>query len=102
MKHGSSPCGSMILPTTFPHTHPRCPLPDDITMSGVRKGTIRESVRRMLVRGGVDPLALGPEGAILPVMKLVFKDHDPRLLPLGNAGHGWTVHRQVVGVGNSS
>ena len=102
VKHGSRPCGSMILPTTLPFAHPRCPLPDDITMSGVRKGTIRESVRRMLVRGGVDPLALGPEGAILPVIKLVFKDHDPRPLPLGNAGHGWTVHRQVVGVGNSS
>ena len=52
--------------------------------------------------GGVDPLALGPEGEILPVMKLVLKDHDLRPLPVGNAGGGWTLHRQVVGVGNSS
>jgi len=102
VKHGSSPCGSMILPTTFPFTHPKFPLPDDITPSGVRRGSIRDSVKRMLVRGGVDPLALGPEGAILPVVKMVFKEHDPRPLPLGNAGHGWSVHRQVVGVGNSS
>ena len=42
----------------------------------------------------------GPDGQ--PVGGLIFKDHHPRPLPVGNAGHGWTVHLREVGFGVGS
>jgi len=102
VKHGSTPLGSRILPTSFPLTFPRFPLPDDTTHSGVRRGTMADSVRESLVYRNVDPMAFGPTGVYQPITNLIFKAHNPRPLPIGNAGGGWSVSRRMVGIGNNS
>jgi hypothetical protein len=102
VQHGSEPYGSMVLPTGFPFTFPRVPLPDDTTTSGVRRGSLGESVREMLMGRNVDPVFVGTDGNIQVKPILVYKHHDGRSLPLGNAGDGWSVSKLVVGMGNMS
>jgi len=103
VRHGSIPAGSVILPTNIHLEFPRVPLPEDVTSSGVRRDEMGDHVRRLFVRhGAIEDYngVNGPDGQ--PVKGLVFKDHHPRPLPVGNAGHGWTVHHRDVGFGVGS
>jgi hypothetical protein len=103
VKHGSLPVGSVILPTNIPLEFPRVPLPEDITSSGVRRDTMVDHVSRMFVKHGAIEMTNGvngPDGQ--PVGGLIFKNHSPRPLPVGNAGNGWTVHLREVGFGVGS
>jgi len=106
VKDGSEPLGSVVLPTNIPFTFPRVPLPDNVTLSGVRKSSLADYVKGMMAGRSADPRMFDTDGVIKVVKDLVYKPHGDikggRALPIGNAGSGWTVESLVVGLGNRS